>query len=246
MENQEVKQIEFEQFKNQHFIKVNDIQEMKPDNEIKKSEDEIHKENFINGLKRKLINIDTKYHNVENIKTKIDDIDVIISIEYNENTKDDIKYFKLQIKDNCISTICYSVYNHNFYNEYEKQYKYTSHYDFNINNEDEMNNFWNLVKRLKKYKYNKIKSVFEPEDKIELHKKYNDSVEYLFDIDCCSVCNDSVGEYERIKCNHFLCKKCAHQMIKRKNRKCPICREKCVDIYRSIYCDSDVDSEEDE
>jgi hypothetical protein len=239
MKNQEVK-ITTKEKKNKNISKKNEI--ITEENKMSEEEkmDSIHKENFINGLKNKLINKEQKYHNAEHIITKIDDMNVIVYIEYSNYSADNIKYFKVMIQDKYLSSNN-NTYHHLFYAEHEKGSNRSSYHHFNIDNENEMNYFWNLLKNLKTYKYNKITSTFEHIGKMDVNKKYNDSIEYLFDSEICCVCNDKVGYYERIQCNHFLCKKCAQQMIKRKNVQCPICREKCVHRYKDEQIDSDDD-----
>ncbi len=173
-------------------VKENDkVEEENKMNEEEKL-DALHKENFINGLKHKLINKDQKYHNSEYIRTKIDDMNVILYIEYSNHNVDNIRYFKIMIQDKYLSSN-YNTYHHLFYCEHDKGNDRSSYHHFNIDDENEMNYFWNLLKNLKTYRYNKITSTFEPVGKIDINKKYNDSIEYLFDNEICCVCNDKVG-----------------------------------------------------
>jgi hypothetical protein len=208
-------------------------------------QDTLYKNAFINGLKEKVKN-DKPYSSfmgIERIKTIIDDIFLNIVIYHMKGRKDDVDLFKIMIEDEyMVYDHCYTSYSYTFYiGDKDEEYMPYKHYE--VNNDDEMDKFWNLLKKIKTYKYNKVLSRFEPNEIIESTTKYNESINYLFEQNICVVCNDMVGEEEITLCNHNLCKKCLNNMLKKKNRKCPICRAKKIEVVKNDNVDSESDNE---
>jgi hypothetical protein len=73
----------------------------------------------------------------------------------------------------------------------------------------------------------------------------------LEDIETCSVCMDNVGRGEKLVCGHYCCRQCRHQMLRKKDRKCPLCRQKTV-LFWNIECcegygsDEEIENDEEE
>lgn len=87
-----------------------------------------------------------------------------------------------------------------------------------------------ILKNIKTYKWNKITGVFDNPESIDNDRDIYKIIdeEIGFDVDKCPVCLERCKE--KLKCGHTLCMKCRVKCIKKKNKRCPICRDLNLDI----------------
>ena len=113
---------------------------------------------------------------------------------------------------------------------------------FDINEEDINETYlqiYDYLEQLKNYKYCNINSEFR-----NLPIQYDGILDEIFGVEnkCC-VCLENVGIEEHLICFHKICRHCRHKMIRKNNKKCPICRKKNLCI-KSQEDDDDEDDEE--
>jgi hypothetical protein len=96
------------------------------------------------------------------------------------------------------------------------------------------------IQKLKSAKYDKMTGQFRVNE--TKNTKVNELLRSMFDTDKCCVCLDNVGDCETLMCGHYCCRQCRHQMIKKKNKKCPLCRKKNIQFWDN----SDSSDEEDD
>jgi hypothetical protein len=85
------------------------------------------------------------------------------------------------------------------------------------------------IEKLKSAKYDKMKGQFRVNE--NKNAEMNELLRSMFDNDKCCVCLDFVGEREKLICGHHCCRQCRHQMLKKKDKKCPLCREKNIPFW---------------
>jgi hypothetical protein len=152
----------------------------------------------------------------KSIETKIDDVSVEIDISYSLEHMSNEKEFSIHITDNFI---------------------YWSHcgsnYSFLIGEGENADSFvkcetveelYEKIVEIKKYKYcNKTGNFL----KDLTSDKMMEALDIILDNEKkeCSVCLKTVGNTQKLKCGHFCCRQCRHEMLRRKNKKCPLCRD---------------------
>ncbi len=190
-----------------------------------------HKTEFIKGIQTRI----SRGH--EYIDTKIDDLHVKIEI-YKLNGK-----IVISIHDRFLYTPN-NIYYHEFYGV-DGDYTYNQYFEMN---DEGFNQMWDFIQKLAGYKYNKLFSRFDPPEIIESGRRYYESIQHVFNMTKCEVCTDILSEYEKIGCGHNICKKCAQDMIKKKNRNCPLCgkRSVCYTKHKCMDSDDDEDQEEED
>jgi hypothetical protein len=96
---------------------------------------------------------------------------------------------------------------------------------------------YDLMEMIKNAKYCKIQSNFLLKQKKSY--KIDNVLRGFFNVDKkCSVCMDDVGDGEKLICSHFCCRQCRHEMLRKKDKKCPLCRKKTVNKF-DVGRDSD-------
>jgi hypothetical protein len=191
--------------------------------------------NNVNEIKRDTYN--TSVCQTEEISISVDGINVDMVICYAfDKIREEIKpKFTIKLKDS-------NIYEENCCN-YETL--------FIKNDEDatcgisfSAEELYNKIEQLKNAKYNKIKGCFYIKEKSS--KNIDNILREMFNCsNKCSVCFDFVGECEKLICNHYCCRQCRHTMLKKKDRKCPICRRKNIELYKE-YQDDEDDEDDDE
>ncbi len=146
----------------------------------------------------KNIKNDTKYE----FKTKVDEIDVIITITKNINDNYILNILSpFLIDDNYDKNLLYS------------KVFLTDNIDYILN---EFENIKNL-------KWCKSEMRFVTINDYENLKTLNEFINNILPLNTCSVCLDVCNEC--LKCNHYICLYCRSNLIKKRKLKCPLCRE---------------------
>jgi hypothetical protein len=172
----------------------------------------------------------------------IDEIKINVMM-YIENKKFIVTFF-----DEYLMDAGYNSYNYRFYfndSKFNKNAKRA--YELFVFEKEEMWDMCDFFITIKDFKYNKIESRFERFDieKEKIKNEFNETITELFNsFEKCSVCLDIIGDDEKVGCGHGVCKKCCQEMLKRKNKRCPICRKKSLMfVFEKDESDDESDEE---
>jgi hypothetical protein len=164
-------------------------------------------ERFMEIVKK--MNKDDSYE----FKTKIDEIDLQIIIMYEviklTMDKKEVYGYKLIVSSNYIDYIP-------SYHEYK----------FITQSYEDIPELYKAIETLKDMKWCKISGAFTSDEIMNKNREFRNVMSDLFELNKCSVCLDHCEEL--LNCDHILCMKCRSHMLKKKNKKCPICRNPCL------------------
>jgi hypothetical protein len=150
------------------------------------------------------------------VKTKIDNISVRIRIFYQLGF-DSEREFSISIED---ELIFWDIGNNCGFLIGEDENVFI--------NTKTVEELYEKIVELKNYKYCNITGNFVKELS---SNKMMEALDVILDNEKkeCSVCLSTVGDSQKLKCCHFLCHHCRHEMLRKKNKKCPLCRDENLD-----------------